>query len=70
MKREALARARLRASNNYYPSSTGVPYAGTSLQLRHQESCTAEAHEMQHLVSEEGATHIPPLTPTHLDTKV
>lgn len=66
-----MARARLAAaSSNYYAPTTNVPYPGTSLQLRNQDSCVAEAYEMQHLVGEDRSSHIPPLIQTHLDTKV
>jgi hypothetical protein len=70
IKRNALARARLAASNNYYPSSGGPLYSGISLQLQNQELCSAEAHEMQQLVADGGSTHIPPVSSSHLDTKV
>lgn len=29
-----------------------------------------DEHEIEHLVSEEQSSHIPPVTPEHLDTKV
>ncbi|KAF5274428.1 hypothetical protein FQR65_LT04344 [Abscondita terminalis] len=67
MKREALRRPRLTTANHYYPS--GVPFSDGSLHIRYQESCSAEAHEMQHLVMEEGSTHIPPIISSHVDTK-
>ncbi|KAK5650818.1 hypothetical protein RI129_001847 [Pyrocoelia pectoralis] len=66
MKRDAVRRARLTASNNYYASE--VPYSGAPLHM-HQDSCITEAHEMQQLVMNEGDTHIPPIETTHLDTK-
>lgn len=69
MKRRALERARLAASNNCYPAAVATARR-MSVQVHLEDSCAAEAHEMQQLMSEEGATHIPPVTPTHLDTKV
>ncbi|KAK4882138.1 hypothetical protein RN001_005457 [Aquatica leii] len=67
VKREALRRPRLTAANHYFPS--GIPYSDGSLHIRYQESCSAEAHEMQHLVVDDGSTRIPPISSTHLDTK-
>ncbi|KAF5286836.1 hypothetical protein FQA39_LY00369 [Lamprigera yunnana] len=67
VKRQTLRRTRLTTANHCYPS--GVPYADGSLQIHYQESCTGEAHEMQHLVLDDILPHIPPITSTYLDTK-
>lgn len=69
LKRRALERARLAAANNCYPATVATARR-MSVQVHLEDSCVAEAHEMQQLMSEEGTTHIPPVTPTHLDTKV
>lgn len=71
LKRRALAGAQQAASgNNYYYPGSLTATQGMTVQTQRDESCAAEAYEMQHLMSDEGATHIPPVTPAHLDTKV
>ena len=35
-----------------------------------EQSCSTDVHEIEHLVPEESSSHIPPVTPDHLDTKV
>lgn len=69
LKRRALARARLITSNNYYRPPVASAHE-TSLGVQLETSCSAEAHEMQQLMTEECPRHIPQTTPTHLDTKV
>lgn len=69
IKRRSLARTNRATSNNFYPPSLATSH-GIPIPVTVDESCTAEAHEMQQLMSDEGSTHIPPVMPTHLDTKV
>lgn len=64
-----MARARLITTNNYYRPPTASAHE-TSLGVQLETSCSAEAHEMQQLMTEECPKHIPQSTPTHLDTKV
>lgn len=69
LKRRALARARLITTNNYYRPPITTAHE-TSLGVQLETSCSAEAHEMQQLMTEECPRHIPQSTSTHLDTKV
>lgn len=73
LKRRALMRARLAASNNYYPAVAHYAQHGTTVQVRLEDPCTAEMHEIQHLVTNtnDNQQHIPPIVAaTHIDTKV
>nr|XP_008198852.1 PREDICTED: protogenin A-like [Tribolium castaneum] len=68
LKSRAFARARMAASNNYYPAVAQYASEGSSVQVRLENPGSA-IHEIEHLVSDDGSNHIPPDTPTHLDTK-
>ncbi|RZC34406.1 hypothetical protein BDFB_006191, partial [Asbolus verrucosus] len=69
LKTRAFARARMAASNNYYPAVAHYASEGSSVQVRLENPCSAEIHEIEHLVSDESSNHIPAVTPAHLDTK-
>ncbi|XP_030756712.1 protogenin B-like [Sitophilus oryzae] len=69
IKRRAVARERLAVSSNYRPAVAHyMPHVGT-VQVRMEQPCTATEHEIEQLVPEEQTSHIPPITPDHLDTK-
>lgn len=70
LKRRALARVRMAASNNYYPAVAHYTSHVGAVQVRLEDPCAANIHETQQLVSEAQSTHIPPVSPSHLDTKV
>jgi hypothetical protein len=70
LKTRAFARARMAASNNYYPAVAQYASEGSSVQVRLEDPCSAAIHEIEHLVGDERSDHIPPDTPAHLDTKV
>ena len=70
LKTRAFSRARMAASNNYYPAVAQYASEGSSVQVRLEHSCSATMHEIEHLVGDECSNHIPPDTPAHLDTKV
>ncbi|KAL3280294.1 hypothetical protein HHI36_017784 [Cryptolaemus montrouzieri] len=67
IKRRNLAHARLAASNNYYPAVAHYASQGSSVQVRLENTCAADLHEIQSLVTEE-VTEIPPAM-VHLDSK-
>ncbi|KAJ3641124.1 hypothetical protein Zmor_027642 [Zophobas morio] len=69
LKTRAFSRARMAASNNYYPAVAQYASEGSSVQVRLEHSCSATMHEIEHLVGDECSNHIPPDTPAHLDTK-
>ena len=69
VKRRELDRPRLRTGANYYSGGVGSPPCST-LQLKHQELCTAEAQEMQNLIKENGTSQATSATALYLDTKV
>lgn len=58
------------ASNNYHPAVAHYASEGSSVQVRLENPCSAEMHEIEHLVNEDPITHIPASAPIHLDTKV
>ncbi|XP_044262319.1 protogenin A-like [Tribolium madens] len=68
LKTRAFSRARMAASNNYYPAVAQYASEGSSVQVRLENPCST-IHEIEHLVSDDASNHIPPDTPTHLDTK-
>lgn len=67
LKRRALARARLAASNNFYPAVAHYATHADSVQVRLEDTCVQES---QHLVQEPLSTNIPPIISNHIDTKV
>ncbi|XP_023311430.1 uncharacterized protein LOC108917176 [Anoplophora glabripennis] len=69
LKRRALARVRMAASNNYYPAVAHYTSHVGAVQVRLEDPYAANIHETQHLVAEAHSTHIPPVSPSHLDTK-
>lgn len=71
LKRREMLRSRLAATtNNYYPAVAHYTTQGSSVQVRLEDPCSADVHEIEHLFNEEQPPHIPAITLTHLDTKV
>ncbi|CAG9772426.1 unnamed protein product [Ceutorhynchus assimilis] len=56
-------------STNRHPAVAHYTSQLGTVQVRMQEPCSMDEHEIEHLVSEERSSHIPPVTPDHLDTK-
>ncbi|XP_060526070.1 immunoglobulin superfamily DCC subclass member 4-like isoform X2 [Cylas formicarius] len=70
LKRRALGHGRLTVSSNYHPAAAHYTSQLGSVQVRMEEPCTTESHEIERLVPEDrSSSHIPPEVPEHLDTK-
>lgn len=69
LKSRSLNRSGLAAAD-YYPAVAHYASEGSSVQVRLENPCPAEMHEIEHLVNDDLITHIPSTAPTHLDTKV
>ncbi|CAH0552662.1 unnamed protein product [Brassicogethes aeneus] len=69
VKRSAMSRDRASASNNYYPAVALYATQSSSVQVRLEDPCLADAHEVVQLVGEEHPANIPSVGSTELDTK-
>ncbi|XP_050293116.1 protogenin-like [Anthonomus grandis grandis] len=69
MKRRASARDRMDAASNYCPAVARYTTHLGTVQVRAEQPCSLNEHEVEHLVPEEHTSHIPPVTVDHLDTK-